>query len=282
MLDLNKSYLMNLLKNKKTMCKKCEMRDIRMSLRYLKIPSMEEMKQELAIENSWRKLFETGWNEEDLISRAYAHLKWTERESRETNRPHFLQNAKGFLNAMAKGFREPFNKSAFMPNENDPYFELKTKSLDGLEKSSITFGHRMSSVVWDSYAYLGTRDEPETSRSILKEAEQLPHHYGVCDTVFHAIPKCYKAMLVIQSDFWQSTGYVLDHNCDCSCSLINLLAGKGPSSVVFEMEEQWLYEATQSVFSHLLAESHLILNCHLPFEYSVTQEAALLPGIVVE
>jgi len=263
------------------MCKNCELRDIRMSLRYLPIPSIKEMKDTLALEGAWKKLFATGWEEEDLISRAYAHLKWTEREAKETNRPHFLGNAKAFLNAMAGGFRKSFDKNLFMPKTDDPVFDLKINALNALEKSAKFFGHRVPSVVWDSYAYLGTRENPELSRSILKEADLLPHHYGICDTVFHAVPKCYKMMLGIQSDFWQGTGYVLDHNCDCSCSLINLLAGKGQSSVIFEMEERWIFESTQSAFSHLLAESHLILNCKLPFEYSVTHEASLLPGIVV-
>jgi hypothetical protein len=253
-----------------------------MALRYLPIPGMEEMKNVLALESAWEKLFTTGWEEEDLISRAYAHLKWTEREAKETNRPHFLGNAKAFLNSMAGGFRKPFNKESFVPKEDDPAFELKVNSLNALQKSSDFFGIRIPSVVWDSYAYLATREDPEISRSILKEADLLPHHYGICDTVFHAVPKCYKLMMKIQSDFWQGTGYILDHNCDCSCSLINLLQGKGQSSVIFEMEERWIPEATQSVFAHLLAESHLLLNGHLPFEYTVTEEAKFLPGITVE
>lgn len=265
------------------MCKKCEMKGITMRLRYLAIPALDEMKEHLASEmNAWKKLFESGWDEQDLTQRAYAHLMWTKREAEETNRPHFVGNAKAFLGSMARGFLKPFNKEDFMPANDDQHYELKRNALNGIEVSAKFFGQRVPSVVWNSFAYLSVRDEPEVSRSILKEAEALPHHYGIVDTMLHGTAKCYKGMMFMQSNFFQATGYILDHNCDCDCSLVNLFAGIGHQSVVFNMGKDKIYEATQSTFTHLLAESHLILNCKLPFEYTVTKEAALLPGIEVE
>jgi hypothetical protein len=260
--------------------KKEELEGIKMRLRFLDIPPISSMKAELAKQSMWRKLFDSGWYEEDLIQRAYAHLKWTEREAKETNRPHFLGNAVTFLNTLAHGFLHPFDGSKFMPKADDPQYELKVNAVKALEKSSKFFAHRVPAVVWDSYAYIATRNDPNVSRSILTEATELPHHYAVCDTMLHGVAKCYKMMFGIQSDFWQGTGCVLDHNCDCSCTL--LIATFGQNSVIFDFDKKWILEATQSAFTHICAESHLILNCHLPFEYTVTKEAQYLEGIEVE
>ncbi len=265
------------------MCKQCELNGIKMMLRFLEIPSTEKMKEELSSKiKSWKNLLDSGWDEEDLIQRAWAHLKWTEREALKCNKPHWVGNAKAFLSSMAKGFLFPFDKEKFLPKSGDLNFYFKVKVLDAIEDASNFYGNRCSSVLWDSFAYLGTRESPEISRSILKEAKELPHHYGIVDCMLHASAKCYKLLLTVQSYMYQKTGMVIDHNCDCDCSLVNLLEGVGDMAVVFEIKKEQRFEATQSVFTHMLAESHLILNCKLPFEYTVTKESALLPGIEVE
>lgn len=265
------------------MCKQCELNGIKMVLRFLNIPSTEKKKEDLSNEiKAWKNLFESGWDEEDLIQRAWAHLKWTEREAINCNQPHWVGNAKAFLSSMAKGFLEPFNRVNFMPKSGDLNFDFKVKVLDAISEASDFYGNRVSSVVWDSFAYLGTRENPEISRSILKEAEELPHHYGITDCMLHATGKCYKLMMTIQSFMFQKTGMIIDHNCDCDCSLVNLLEGAGEMAVIFRIKPEQRFEATQSEFTHILAESHLILNCKLPFEYTVTKESALLPGIEVE
>jgi hypothetical protein len=243
------------------------------------------MKEDLSNEvKAWKNLLESGWDEEDLIQRAWAYLKWTEREALDCNKPHWIGNAKAFLSSMAKGFLEPFDRQKFMPKLEDPNFDFKVKVLDAMQDASNFYGNRVSSVLWDSFAYLGTRENPEVSRSILKEAgtEELPHHYAIVDTMLHASAKCYKLLLTVQSYMYQRTGMVIDHNCDCDCSLVNLLAGLGKMAVIFQIKSEQIFEATQSAFTHMLAESHLIINCKLPFEYTVTKESALLPGIEVE
>ena len=265
------------------MCKTCEINGITMQLDYFEIPSIEKMKEDLSSEmKAWKKLFDSGWSEEDLIQRAWAHLKWTQREAEKCNQSHWVGNAKAFLSSMAKGFLEPFDRQKFMPRSEDVNFHFKAKVLDAIQDASDFYGNRISSVLWDAFAYLGTRDNPEISRSILKEADMLPHHYGITDCMLHASAKCYKLLLTIQSFMYQRTGMVIDHNCDCDCSLVNLLEGVGEMAVIFKIKPEQRFEATQSAFTHMLAESHLILNCRLPFEYTVTKEAGLIPGISIK
>jgi hypothetical protein len=275
----NKSAILKKDLKKYNMCKNCEVSGITMELRYLQIPETEEMADYLSQEvKAFKMLFESGWYEEDLIQRAYAHLKWMEIEAEKTNRPHFLRNAKAFLSSMAKGFKDPFKPEDFLSPE-DPLFEMKEKVLRGIKETSDFFGNRVPSVVWNSFAYLATRENPEESRSILKEADALPHHYGIVDTVLHGTAKCYKGLFFLISNVAKESGFIIDHNCDCSCSLVNLLPQKG--EMVFKIKKEQAYEVTQSMLTHILAESHLILNCKLPFEYTVTKEAGLLPGITV-
>ncbi len=263
------------------MCKTCEINGITMELSFLDIPSQDEMQTKLSSIKSWQELFKSAWNEEDLIQRAYAHLVWTEREAQKCNQPHWVSNARAFLSSMAKGFKTPFNPEQFMPKPGDQNFDFKRKVVSAISAASDFYGKRCPSVLWNSFAYLGTREDPEESRSILKEASELPHHYAIVDTMLHASAKCYKLLLTVQSFMFQQTGMVIDHNCDCNCSLVNLLSGVGDMAVIFQIKPEQTYEATQSAFTHMLAESHLILNCKLPFEYTVTKEAGLLQGITV-
>lgn len=265
------------------MCKKCEIQGITMELEFLTIPSLKKMEQKLSQIKAWENLFKSGWHEEDLIQRAYAHLVWTMREAEKCNQPHWVTNARAFLSAMAKGFLNPFNPEQFKSKSNeDPNYAFKMAVVSAISEASNFYGNRCPSVLWNSFAYLGTREDPEESRSILKEASELPHHYAIVDTMLHASAKCYKLLLTVQSFMFQKTGMVIDHNCDCNCSLVNLLAGLGDMAVVFKIRPEQIHEATQSAFTHMLAESHLILNCKLPFEYTVTKEAGLLQGIDVK
>jgi hypothetical protein len=164
-----------------------------------------------------------------------------------------------------------------MPQARDAYFEMKVSFLAAINELQVEFGNRISSVLWDSLAHLGTRDEPEQSRSILKEADSLPHHYGIVDTHLHALGKVYSLSMHIQSVVFRHTGRILNHNCDCDCSLVNLISVNG--NVNFSLPKSSHFEATQSLFTHLCAESELILNKKLPFEYSITKEAQLLLGL---
>lgn len=246
-----------------------------MELHYLEIPPIESMIADLSSIKSWKKLFENGWGHEDLIQRAWSYQAWLAR----TKNDIWINNGKAFLSALAKGFQKPFDSKSFNIDSGDEFYELKINSLNALQETADYFGDRVPSLVWNSFAHLAVREDPEASRSILKEADSLPHHYGIVDSVLHAIPKCYKMMMYIQSVFSKHTGRILDHNCDCSCSLINLTES---GVIEFTPAEGTLAEMTQSAFAHLLAESHLLINHKLPFEFTVTQEAKLIPGIIMK
>jgi len=252
------------------MCKKCEISGIVMELQALNI---EEVKNNLRLPNSWEKLIEQNFYQ-DLSDRAYAYLGCIiKREN-----PREIQNANAFLSSLGKGFNTLFDKEIFTLDKKDPYYGLKQNALIALEELSIFFGNRVNHTIWNSFAHLAVREDPEKKKSILSEQDILPHHYGIVDTNLHAAGKVYTFMLQVQSTFFKHTGCILVHNCDCSCSLINLKKVEG--SIVFNLRtEEEIFECTQSLLTHQLAESHLLINEKLPFEFSITKEAQELFGL---
>ncbi len=252
------------------MCKKCELSGIVMELQALNI---EEVKKTITLPDSWVELIKNGFHE-DLVDRAYAYMGWISKR----NVPREIKNARAVLSSLGKGFLSLFKKETFPLKKDDPYYELKVNALNSIEELSILFGNRVSSTVWNSFAHLAVREDPEKKKSILSEQDMLPHHYGIVDTNLHAAGKVYTFMLQVQSTFFKHTGCILVHNCDCSCSLINLKKIDG--TVIFNLQEKNdFYECTQSLFTHQLAESHLLINEKLPFEFSITKEAQELFGL---
>lgn len=258
------------------MCLQCELNSetgVSMVLRPLNLEQLSQ--DETLLPQKWKELVMNGFTHEDLTLRARAHMAWSNRTGDAT----VIRNAKAFLSAMARGFLKPFDRTMFQPQQSDPYFVLKNNALNALDELSAFFGNRVSSVTWNALAHIATRDEPEEKKSILKEANKFPHHYGIIDTQLHAIGKVYTFSLHMQSVFFKHTGRILVHNCDCDCSLLNLQQIDGV--VKFTLSEQQLFEATQSLFTHQLAESHLILDEKLPFEYTITKEAQEILGLEV-
>jgi hypothetical protein len=253
------------------MCKDCELKFIEMVLNPLDLKTIKEKTQ---LPASFKELEKNDFYP-DLLDRAYAHLVWINRRGDDRE----ISNAKAFISAIGKGFLNPFDRKRFEPKKGDNFFELKTKALNAISELSLEFGNRVSSVMWDALAHLATREEPETKKSILKEADKLPHHYGIVDTMLHAKGKVYSFSLHVQSVFFKHTGRVLIHNCDCDCSLLNLLEIDG--EIRFVLSENGKFEATQSLFTHMCAESHLILDEKLPFEYTITKEAQELLGVQI-
>lgn len=242
-----------------------------MMLRPLDIPTVRA---NTTLPESFRKLEVRGFHR-DLLDRAYAHLGWVGREGKERH----MNNASAFLSVVGKGFLSPFDRLKFEADwPDDGLADLRRRALDAICELSQEFGDRVSSVVWDSLAHLAVREDPEATRSILKEAHSLPHHFGIVDTMLHAVGKVYTFLLRVQSVFCQHTGMVLIHNCDCNCSLLNL--GRVDGRIEFgRMSPAGIIEASQSLFTHMCAESHLILDERLPFEYSITAEAPLVLGL---
>jgi hypothetical protein len=241
----------------------------------LKAINIEEGRKKTSLPDIWKKLEASGFHE-DLLLRAYAHTLWSERKAAETNTPSIAHNARVFLSAMGKGFAERFKREDFAPLPEDPFYALKEHALDAIVELDVFFGDRVSSVIWDSFAHLATREEPEVKKSILKEAATgcLPHHYGILDCQLHAAGKVYTFMMTVQSVFYKHTGMILVHNCDCNCSLLNLQPVQG--RVEFTLSDTQIFEASQSLFVHQCAESHLILDQKLPFEYTITGDGIAL------
>jgi hypothetical protein len=222
-------------------------------------------KQTLTLPFPWNELLAQGFHE-DLTDRAYAHLAYAKHYGGE-------ENARAVLTALGEGFVRPFERSRFSPHRNDPNGELKTKALDALEELAHFFGNRVSAVVWEAFAHLASRQDPEVEKSIIKEASAgtLPHHYTLIDSALHASGLVYTFILHVNSVMFRHTGRILNHNCDCSCSLINLEAIGG--CIDYALPQANVKTATQSVFTHLLAETDKLMERFLPFAYSITPEA---------
>jgi hypothetical protein len=202
----------------------------------------------------------------DLTNRAYAHSAYAANNA-------FADNAYAVLFALGNGFIAPFDRSRFEPRHNDENLELKSSALDALDELAAFYGDRISSVVWESLAHLACREDPEVEKSIIKEAASgtLPHHYMLVDSALHATGLVYTFLLHVNSVMFKHTGRILVHNCDCNCSLVNLETIGG--RIEYTPPRQNVVAMTQSVFTHLLAETVKLMECFLPFAYSITPEA---------
>lgn len=247
------------------------------------LPEIAELKKTITLPDPWPELEKAGFHE-DLVGRAYAHKAWTERAygkdmgKGKEGTPAQVLNARAFLASIAKGFKSKFDRKMFEKEGIGLSGPLRSRALDAFAELSDEFGDRVSSVMWESLAHLATRENPEVKKSILQEMDSLPHHYAIVDTMLHAFGKVYSFANHVQSVFFRHTGYVLIHNCDCNCSLVNLKKVNGSINILINSEEE-RFEATQSLSTHMLAESELILNRRLPFEYTITKDAQEVFGI---
>lgn len=201
--------------------------------------------------------------DEDLLLRAKGF--WLQAE-----RLGLQAVAAEFLKYLGLGYAHKFDRSKFEPKPGDLYFEQKKQVLDALEELSVQFDGRISSIVWETYAYLGTRPDPTKDQSILAEKDHLPLPYYIVDTVLHAVGKVYGLKMHIDSTVFQRSGMIFEHNCDCSCSF------KSPHSGglgVF-LDNSRHKEATAALFSHLVSESLLLMGLKMPFEMGLSPEAA--------
>ncbi len=209
----------------------------------------------------------------DLVDRAYAHLAYAREHD-------FEDNALAVLAALGAGFASPFNRSRFDPQDDDPKRELKVKALEAIEELAACYGNRVSAVVWNSLAHLACRENPEEEKSIIKEQSSgtLPHHYMLVDSALHATGLVFTFQIHVNAVMFRHTGRILNHNCDCSCSLINLEVMDG--MIKYAPEAERIQTMTQSVFTHLLAETVKLMQCFLPFAYSITPEAREIQALL--
>lgn len=234
--------------------------------------NLERAKRELQLPEPWSQLIERGFHQ-DLVDRAYAHLMYCKKFGG-------FENACLVLAVIGDGFFTPFDRAQFEPDHNDPQFELKTNALNAIVEMVDFYGDRISAVVWKSLAHLACRTNPEVEQSIIKEAASgtLPYHYTLVDSALHATGLVYTFLMHVNSIMFRHTGRVLVHNCDCKCSLVNLEMLNG--CIEYELPQANITVASQSVLTHLLAETFKLMECFLPFAYSITPEACQIQELM--
>lgn len=238
----------------------------------MKWVDLAQAKKNLTLPDPWPMLMDNGFHQ-DLTDRAYAHLAYTKEYGG-------YENAEASLAILGSGFAAAFSRFRFGPTDRDPNYKLKLKALDAIDELSAFYGNRVSAVVWDALAHLACREDPEREQSIIKEAASgtLPHHYLLVDCALHATGLVYTFLLHVNSVMFRHTGRILIHNCDCSCSLVNLEEIGG--SIDYRLPRAKLQAATQSVFTHLLAETVKLMEDFLPFAYSITPEAQQIKALL--
>jgi hypothetical protein len=234
--------------------------------------NLNKAKRTLQLPEPWLTLEASSFHQ-DILDRAYAHLAYCTEYGG-------LSNAMIVLGLLGEGFIRPFDRVDFDPGTNDPHFGLKTNALDALSELAEFYGDRVSSVVWHSLAYLAARAEPEVEQSIIQAdgTGTLPYAYTLVDSALHATGLVYTFLMHVNSVMFRHTGRVLVHNCDCNCSLVNLEEMGG--RIEYALPEWKIIGATQSVFTHLLAETHKLMESFLPFAYSITPEACKIKALL--
>lgn len=181
-----------------------------------------------------------------------------------------FKEASVFLEQIGEGFLRKFDSKLFRPDSSDPDALVKNKILDALDELSNEFDDRISSVVWDSFAHLATRNDIHKERSILDESNSLPHPWYVVDSVLHSVAKAYAFKLHIDSIIFKHAKVVVMHGCGCSCSL-----QKVESNGYIEMllKKSRFKKSTFEVLSHLTSESLLIMGLQMPFAMGFSDDA---------
>lgn len=214
---------------------------------------------------SWLKLGVRGFPHDDIGDRVAAFCRYGKERGME-------EETWTVLEMLGQGFLKPFSiKEGFDGiNAHAPHLKLKMRALKALEGLSEEFGDRVSSVVWRSLAALVTRDNPTEEVTIPSIADRLPYPYWMVDAVLHALGKVYGLKMHIDSRIWETTGMILEHNCDCNHALKPVSQNGSVNNYL--PRERW-QEATAALFTHTVAEALFILKMHLPFALGLSPEA---------
>jgi len=212
---------------------------------------------------SWTLLAQSGFHT-DLLERANRFKTWSVREG--------FAEAEEVLELVGKGFAELFDANYFYAEicDTDPDNQLKIQFVDTIKLLAHEFGDRISNVVWDTLAMMGTRDNPTEEVTIVSQADRLTLPWPLADAVLHSLGKVYGLKDHITSRIFDKTGYVLEHNCDCNHAL--KAPNGGEISVLLTPDR--FQEATAALLSHLLSEVVLIYHLKLPFDLGITPETA--------
>lgn len=225
--------------------------------------------QEVELPHPWDELCAKNFHP-DLVLRAKGMLLHSARN----NQAEFT---KAFLSWVGDGFINPFQFEKYHPSRLDKDYSLKLKALEAIQSCADFYGNRVSSVVWDSFASLFTRPNPQEAGMIRDYTQYMSHPWYLIDSVLHATGLVYNFMLHIQSELNSRTGMVFDHNCDCSHVIQAPPDGVTVSAFSPASKRD---EASAALFSHLFCQAKLICMDHLPFELGITQEWHLNPVLV--
>jgi hypothetical protein len=174
------------------------------------------------------------------------------------------------LTQLGTGFLTPFDRTHFEHLIGGPYADMQCKVLDVLQELSQEFGDRISSVVWDSFAFLGTVPDPTIETTILSRQESLTHPYWIVDSCLHAVGKAYRLLLHIETCMSRAGAGLFEHGCGCDCRVAPSTLGKVEYALAPELYKVVSFE----LWSHTLSESLLIGGLHMPFEMGLSPYAA--------
>ncbi|MFZ2804115.1 MAG: hypothetical protein WA001_02740 [Patescibacteria group bacterium] len=222
-----------------------------------------DLSQPVTLPEPWPRLIARGFHS-DLLDRARAFLLLAEREQ-------FVPEATEILRLTGEGFLTPFDRRPFEPAAGDPFADVKCRSLNALDQLSAEFGDRIPATVCQTFAFMATRPNPMERATILSMEKWLPLPWWYADAVLHAIGKVFGLMLHVHSRFYQHTGLVLEHNCDCN----HAIQEPGEDGMVRAFLPKVRFsEASAALLSHLLCEGKLIAVDALPFNLGLSPEAA--------
>lgn len=216
-----------------------------------------------------------------LLEQQGFHVNLLERAQRFkllAQRDGFAEQGDGILSWVGEGFSHRFNRDQFQPSIDDAHREFKLKYLDAMDALATEFGDRVSSVVWETFAFLGTRPNPHETATIPSQQQYLTMHFGLADAVLHSLPDAFGLMLHVQSRIFERTGVVVEHNCDCSCSAQAVSQG---AIVRCFLKPERFVEATNALLTHLLVNAKIIMVDGYPFNFGLSPEFQDVQAMVV-
>lgn len=217
--------------------------------------------QAVVLPESWSRLEEAGFHQ-DLVERARRFKLLAERDG-------YPEKGKGILEWVGSGFAKRFDRSRFEPKADDADYVFKIQFLDAIQELADEFGDRVSSVVWEALAFMGTRPNPHEEAMIPNCQQYLTMHFGLADAVLHALPDVFGLFLHCQSRIFAHAGVVLEHNCDCSHSAKE---AKADAVVRCFLDPSRFIEATNALLTHLLSNAKLIMVDGYPFNFGLSPE----------
>ncbi len=221
-----------------------------------------DLTQPVELPQPWPQL-ETQNFHHDLVELAQRYLS-------QADRLGFGDLGREVLTLLGEGFLTPFDQKNFAHLITGPYADMQRKVLNVLQGLSDEFGDRVSAVVWDSFAFLGTVPDPTIETTILSRKESLTHPYWLVDSCLHAVGKSYRLLFHIETRMSQAGAGLFEHGCGCDCRVAPSTQGK----IEYHLAPELYKVVSFELWSHTLSETLLIGGLHMPFEMGLSPYAA--------